>query len=39
MVKRYLRTLLEQEGIDYEIKGNSFVIDCSRNDTDFIRND
>ena len=37
MVKRYLRTLLEQEGIDYEIKGNSFVIDCGGNDSDFIR--
>lgn len=37
MVNLYLKRLLKQENIDFEENRNSFIIDCSGNDYDFIK--
>lgn len=37
MVKRYLKTMLKEQGIDYTEDGNSFIIDCAGNDSNFIK--
>lgn len=37
MVRRYLKTILKEQGFDFEEDRNSFIIDCGGNDGDFIR--
>lgn len=37
MVRRYLKTIFEQENISYLEDGNSFIVDCAGNDGEFIR--
>lgn len=37
MVRRYIKTILNEQGIDYTEDRNSFIIDCGGNDMDFIK--
>ncbi|MBR0369727.1 MAG: hypothetical protein IJH63_03245 [Methanobrevibacter sp.] len=37
MVRRYLKTILKEQGIDFEEDRNTFIIDCAGNDSDFIK--
>ncbi|WP_296875576.1 hypothetical protein [uncultured Methanobrevibacter sp.] len=37
MVRRYLKTILNENGISFEEDRNSFIIDCGGNDSDFIK--
>lgn len=37
MVRMYLKTILEDENIDFMEDRNSFIIDCAGNDADFIK--
>ena len=37
MVRRYLKVLLTEKGIDFEEDRNSFIIDCGGNDSDYVK--
>ena len=37
MVRRYLKTILREQGIDYTEDGNCFIVDCAGNDSQFIK--
>lgn len=37
MVRRYLKTILREQGIAFEEDRNTFIIDCAGNDSEFIK--